>query len=140
MPALARWSQEGDCRAVLTARSAVSALNDLSPGGALMKGARQELMAEQYPDSVLKDLKLLYGSLSELLRHFWACFPPTTPQLQEKLVKMNDTLKKFQHVKVRPFENELLRTYTSGENISNFDWGNLRKSYLGVIWLNSNEL
>jgi len=116
--ALNRWSHEGDCKGVLTARSAVSALNDLSPGGALMKGARQELMAEQYPDSVIKDLKLLYGSLSELLRHFWACFPPTTPQLQEKLTKMHETLTKFQHVKVRPFENELLRTYTSGPKIT----------------------
>jgi len=118
LQALTKWSQEGDCREMLSARAAVSALNDLSPGGALMKGARQELMAEQYPDSVIKDLKLLYGSLSELLRHFWACFPPTTPQLQEKLAKMHDTLKKFQHVKVRPFENELLRTYTSGPKIT----------------------
>lgn len=116
---LTRWSLEGDCKGVLSARSAVSALNDLSPGGALMKGARQELMAEQYPESVLKDLKLLYGSLSELLRHFWACFPPTTPQLQEKVGKMHETLKKFQQVKVRPFENELLRQYTSGPRITN---------------------
>jgi len=116
---LARWRHEGDCREVLSARSAVSALNDLSPGGALMKGARQELMAEQYPDSVIKDLKLLYGSLSELLRHFWACFPPTTPQLQEKVGKMHDTLKKFQQVKVRSFENELVRQYTSGPRITN---------------------
>ena len=115
---LGRWAASGDCRDVLTARNAVSALNDLSPGGALMKGARQELMAEQYPESVLKDLKLLYGSLSELLRHFWACFPPTTPQLQEKVTKMYDTLKKFQQVKVRPFENELLRNYTSGPRIT----------------------
>ena len=68
--------------------------------------------------SIQQDLKLLYGSLSELLRHFWACFPPTTPQLQDKLAKMHDTLKKFQHVKVRPFENGLLRTYTSGPKIT----------------------
>lgn len=55
----------------------------------------------------------LYGSLSELLRHFWACFPPTTSELQEKADKMLETLKKFQGVKLKPFENELARNYSS---------------------------
>lgn len=111
-----------NCRNVLTARSAVSVLNDLSPGGALMKSSTQELLAEQqYPASVHQDLKQLYVSLAELLRHFWACFspmPPTTPQLQEKAKKMHETLRKFQMVKLRPFENELARQYSAGPNIT----------------------
>ena len=115
---LQSWSIQGDCKDILTARTAVSALNDLSPGGALMKAARQELLAGQYPESVQQDLKLLYGSLSELLRHFWACFPPTTPQLEEKAIKMHDTLQKYQHKKLRPFENELIRQYSSGPKIT----------------------
>ena len=86
---LKNWSSQGDCKDILSARTAVSALNDLSPGGALMKAARQELLAGQYPESVQQDLKILYGSVSELLRHFWACFPPTTTQLQEKAIKMH---------------------------------------------------
>ena len=116
---LQSWSVQGDCKEILSARTAVSALNDLSPGGALMKAARQELLAGQYPESVQQDLKILYGSLSELLRHFWACFPPTTTQLEEKAVKMHDTLQKYQHKKLRPFENELMRTYSSGPKITN---------------------
>ena len=112
------WSATGNCKDILSARTAVSALNDLSPGGALMKAARQELLAGQYPESVQQDLKTLYGSLSELLRHFWACFPPTTPQLQEKAVKMHDTLQKYQAKKLRPFENELVRQYSSGPKIT----------------------
>jgi hypothetical protein len=56
---------------LLTARNAVSVLNDLSPGGALMQSSRQELLAEHYPESIQRDLRQLYGSLSELLRHFW---------------------------------------------------------------------
>ena len=83
-----------------------------------MKAARQELLAGQYPDSVQQDLKILYGSLSELLRHFWACFPPTTPSLQEKAIKMHDTLQKYQAKKLRPFENELVRQYSSGPKIT----------------------
>lgn len=96
---------------VLTPRNAVSVLNDLSPGGALMQGSRQEALAEHYPESVHRDLRQLYGSLSELLRHFWSCFvpmPPTTPAMQEKASKTYDTLTKFQMVKLRPFENELV--------------------------------
>ena len=115
---LKNWSSQGDCKDILSARTAVSALNDLSPGGALMKAARQELLAGQYPESVQQDLKILYGSVSELLRHFWACFPPTTTQLQEKAIKMHDTLQKYQAKKLRPFENELVRQYSSGPKIT----------------------
>ena len=96
---------------LLTPRNAVSVLNDLSPGGALMQVSRQELLAEHYPESVQRDLKQLYGSLSELLRHFWSCFvptPPTTPAMQEKAAKTFDTLDKFHKLKLRPFENELV--------------------------------
>ncbi len=106
---------------VLTARNAVSVLNDLSPGGALMQGSRQESLAEHYPETVQRDLRQLYGSLSELLRHFWSCFvptPPTTALLQEKATKTFDTLNKFQLVKLRPFENELARNYSSGPKIT----------------------
>jgi hypothetical protein len=62
-------------------------------------------------DSLNRLQRQLYGSLSELLRHFWSCFvptPPTTPAMQEKAVKTFETLNKFQHVKLRPFENELV--------------------------------
>ena len=92
-----------NCKNVLTPRNAVSVLNDLSPGGALMKSSTQELLAEQYPITVHQDLKQLYVSLSELLRHFWACFspmPPTTPQLTSKANKMHETLRKFEMVKL----------------------------------------
>ena len=112
-----------NCKNVSSARNAVSVLNDLSPGGALMKSSTQELLAEQYPPSVHQDLRQLYGSLSELLRHFWACFTPRPPtsantQLTEKANKMHETLRKFEMVKLRPFENELARQYSSGPKIT----------------------
>ncbi len=110
-----------NCRNVLSARNAVSVLNDLSPGGALMKSSTQEMLAEQYPSVIHQDLKHLYVSVSELLRHFWACFtpmPPTSSQLIEKVKKTHETLKKFELVKLRPFEHELARQYSSGPNIT----------------------
>merc|ERR1711970_1667504 len=98
----------------MSSSAAVSVLGDLSPGGAMMVADRQEALAEQCPLSVQNDLRQLYISLSELIRHFWAAFPPTTPQLQEKAKKMYETLHKFQAMKVRPFETELDRRYNAG--------------------------
>ena len=92
----------------------VSVLGDLSPGGAMMVGSHQDLLAEQCPLSVQSDLRQLYISVTELIRHFWDAFPPTTPELAEKARKMFETLKKFQAMKVRPFETEVERRYTVG--------------------------
>ena len=47
-----------------------------------------------------KELKQLYGSLSEILRHFWATIPPSTPQLIEKANRMVDALNRFSQVKI----------------------------------------
>lgn len=58
-------------------------------------------------------LHQLYVSLGELSRHFWACFPPTTPELKTKVAEMHDTLQKFQSVRLKPFENEVARAYAS---------------------------
>jgi len=99
---------------VLSSSAAVSVLGDLSPGGAMMVGSKQDLLAEQCPLSVQSDLRQLYISVCELIRHFWDAFPPTTPELAEKARKMFETLKKFQAMKVRPFETEIERRYTPG--------------------------
>ena len=117
----ATMMRRDNCKKVLSARNAVSVLNDLSPGGKLMKSSTQESLAEQYPSSVHQDLKQLYSALSELLRHFWACFspkPPSSTQMVSKAEKMRETLHKFQMVKLRQFENELARQYSSGPNIT----------------------
>jgi len=100
--------------AVLSSAAAVSVLGDLSPGGAMMVGSRQDLLAEQCPLSVQSDLRHLYSSVCELIRHFWDAFPPTNPELAEKAKKMYETLQKFQAMKVRPFETEVERRYSAG--------------------------
>ena len=92
----------------------VSVLGDLSPGGALMVGSKQDLLAEQCPASVQADLRQLYISVCELIKHFWDAFPPTTPDLAETAKKMLDTLQNSQPMTVRPFETEVERRYTPG--------------------------
>ncbi|CAH8647813.1 unnamed protein product [Schistosoma bovis] len=54
------------------------------------------------PEQV-KDLSLLYSSAAELLRHFWACFPVTTPQLADKLDRVAASLVRFRTTKVTHF-------------------------------------
>merc|ERR1712098_164832 len=110
---LEKWTAQRS-QAVLSSSAAVSVLGDLSPGGAMMVGSRQDLLAEQCPLSVQSDLRQLYISVCELIHHFWDAFPPTTPELAEKARKMFETLKKFQAMKVRPFETEIERRYTPG--------------------------
>lgn len=31
------------------------------------------------------DLQAIHDSVAELLKHFWMCFPPTTPEMDEKV-------------------------------------------------------
>lgn len=43
-------------------------------------------------------------ALCELLSHFWKCFPATTPQQEQKVVKMHEALHRYHAVKLKPFE------------------------------------
>ncbi|CAL8087681.1 unnamed protein product [Calicophoron daubneyi] len=54
-----------------------------------------------------RELQLLYASGSELLRHFWACFPVTTHQLEEKLERIASSLTRFRATKVAHFAASL---------------------------------
>lgn len=83
-----------------------------------------------------KELKELYVSLSEILKHFWAAFPPSTPELVQKTNRMIDALHKFNQVyipiscnisvhdellflikqaKLTPYEQKLIQASTSSE-------------------------
>ncbi|OON15126.1 TFIIH p62 subunit protein [Opisthorchis viverrini] len=55
----------------------------------------------------LRELALLYASASELLRHFWACFPVTNQQLVEKLERIATSLTRFRTTKVVHFAASL---------------------------------
>ncbi|KAF2882657.1 hypothetical protein ILUMI_23521 [Ignelater luminosus] len=89
--------------------ASVGALGELSPGGALMRGFQEQSLAQLVPSDIEKDVRNLYLSLCELLNHFWKCFPPTTPALEQKAIKMHEALHKFQGAKLKPFEDKLIR-------------------------------
>ncbi|VDK82920.1 unnamed protein product [Onchocerca ochengi] len=50
------------------------------------------------------DLQAIHDSVAELLKHFWMCFPPTNPDMDEKLKRMNVTLRSFEESKIASAE------------------------------------
>ncbi|XP_077566550.1 general transcription factor IIH subunit 1 [Stigmatopora nigra] len=96
---------------VLTSTAASSAIATLSPGGLLMQTGSQQTINQMVPSDIQGELKHLYTAAGELLRHFWSCFPVNTPFLEDKLIKMNSNLERFQTTKLCPFQEKIQRQY-----------------------------
>ncbi|CAH1787181.1 unnamed protein product [Owenia fusiformis] len=94
---------------VLSSNAAVSAITDLSPGGILMQNTSKQKLQDLVSVELQQEVKNLYSALCELLRHFWSCFPTTTPLLEEKVVKMRGTLERFQHAKLQPLKDKVVQ-------------------------------
>lgn len=108
MRATENWTQRTPHKVLVSPTAAVNALGELSPGGALMRGFHEQSVGQLVPPDFEKDLRNLYLSLSELLKHFWNCFPPTTTEAEERAVRMHDALQRFKIAKLVPFENRAL--------------------------------
>lgn len=74
-----------------------------------MRGYQEHTLSQMVPPSIEKDVRNLYLALSELLRHFWRSFPPTTPELEAKVIRMHEALQRFAAVKLVPFEENIKR-------------------------------
>lgn len=68
-------------------------------------------ITELIPKDLEKELRNVYVCTCELLRHFWRSFPPTTPQLEEKAIRMHEALHRFHSAKLKPFEVSFTRFY-----------------------------
>lgn len=68
-----------------------SAVGHLVPGGQLMRsGGHSEGLGSTLSPELREQLFRHQAAIAELLRHFWACFPPQglttlTPQVEEKV-------------------------------------------------------
>ncbi|WKY08749.1 hypothetical protein Q1695_007904 [Nippostrongylus brasiliensis] len=52
----------------------------------------------------LGELRAIHDAVAELLKHFWICFPPITAELEEKLQRMAETLRKYESNQLREAE------------------------------------
>jgi len=93
----------------IVAKDATEALKNLSPGGYLMRSSNTNRLEDTVPEQLQNKLQSLYFASNELLRHFWMCFPAVEPSLENKLIKLNDTLRKFEASKLEECYSSLPR-------------------------------
>lgn len=86
---------------------------DLSPGGKYLQQANKQKYTDSIPKDYVRELKKVYKSLSELLRHFWSCFPIKTPQLEEKVARMAVAIEKYRDTKLANFRCMLPHQHTN---------------------------
>ncbi|GBP33999.1 General transcription factor IIH subunit 1 [Eumeta japonica] len=118
------WSSGQGCARPVraSAAAAVGALGELSPGGALMRHHHAASMAQLVPPDVNAELHRLYLSCGELLRELWRCFPQpgaagasandAGEDTAARAAKFYEALLRFRNVKLRPFEEKMLRDLT----------------------------
>jgi len=91
----------------LTSDMACHVLTEMSPGGSLMTTTSETSMQHLVSSSLQAEVKLQYNSLAELLRHFWSCFPVKTQFLEEKMVRLGQSLERYKDVKLQQFRSQL---------------------------------
>ncbi|KPJ03502.1 General transcription factor IIH subunit 1 [Papilio xuthus] len=114
------WSGGQQClRPVrVGAGAAVGALGELSPGGALMRHQHAASMAQLIPVEVKSELHRLYLSCGEVLRELWRSFPQPgggpgeAEEAGARAHAFYEALLRFRNVKLRPFEEKMLRDLT----------------------------
>ncbi|ESN97259.1 hypothetical protein HELRODRAFT_102185 [Helobdella robusta] len=92
---------------ILPSNAGLNVLSELAPTGVLMQDSLGQQIDGIVPNDSKHELKSMYMALSELLRHFWSCFPVTSRELDEKAARMDECLRKFQQTKLAPFSEKL---------------------------------
>lgn len=106
---------EPNLRKFLSPPHYLSALSELSPGGALMRANTTNELKDSVPPDVHKELINSYMACNELLRHFWSCFPIVSEKLEEKLAQMKHSLEKFSDAKLQPLQQKLAKEHFNTE-------------------------
>lgn len=104
-----------DLSSSLTFVNALAALNELRPGGSLMKVTTSIELSSSVTGDVQQKLKHTYLSGNELLRHFWSCFPVVNDHLEEKLLQNKIALEKFESTKLQELQLELQQDHFNAE-------------------------
>jgi transcription initiation factor TFIIH subunit 1 len=92
---------------VMTSEDACRALGDLSPGGVLLPVQHATGTCYIAGNSLEDLVKRQHHALTELLRHFWMCFPTTTKFLEEKATRMATCLASFRDSNMVEFRAQL---------------------------------
>jgi len=82
-------------------------VSQITPGGSLMKGETRSKTDDSSANDYEKEMRKNYLSISELLRHFWCCFPVKTPTLEDKVRRMAASLEKYRDMNLSNFKCSL---------------------------------
>ncbi|KAH9424574.1 General transcription factor IIH subunit 1 [Dermatophagoides pteronyssinus] len=98
---------------ILDSKKAIQVVNDLSPGGILMKDASvvSSNLKDEIPKDIVLELKHLQMALDELLYHFWQCVPFSNQVHEKKFIEMKETLDRFHINKLQPFHDRVSKEY-----------------------------
>eukprot|EP00794_Sanderia_malayensis_P018270 gene18270-20090_t len=88
---------------VLSSEQACAALAEVSPGSKLMNMSMNANYSNQLSTFQQQEMRQQNRALSEILRHFWSCFPIKTQQLEEKVIRMASCLEKYRDNKLNEF-------------------------------------
>lgn len=75
------------------------------------------VFAVTLPKEIEQEIQNMYSSLCEVLRHFWSCFPTTTPALEEKAKNSYQTLKRFEKTKIAQVKDRLIRDHLDSSKL-----------------------
>ena len=64
-------------------------------------------LVEIVPQTIQEEMQTIYVSLSELLRHFWSSFPPSSPQIEEKIHRVHEAIERFHKTQVNAFKEKV---------------------------------
>lgn len=98
LPTLNRW-QPNFTQAMTHSRS-LQSISELSPGGSFIPNIQP---IDSIPQNVSSDVESLFHTSTELLRHFWGCFPVTNSSIEDKLKRLTSSLQQFPVTHIRPF-------------------------------------
>ena len=104
LPSLDNWAP--NLLDPISPGAALQMLTDLSPGGSIVQSSLPLPSISSQP--MKAELVNLYRSCSELLRHFWSCFPVTNPLIENKLHRLYGSLKKFPITHIKPFVDKFV--------------------------------
>lgn len=110
-------------RLLLNYSDVQSAIADVSAGGILTAGGKSATAEKGTPSSVLmllspeqsKELSMLNSAAGELLRHFWVCLPTTSVAMAEKIVRIHESLLRFETNKLSPFIESVESTISNAD-------------------------
>lgn len=98
-----------DCDHIFDSDASYAALLDLSAVSNSSDSASEKL-----PKPLVDEVRNIYVASNELLRHFWSCFPTSTVEHEQKLVKMHETLHKFCNTRLKLCSDQLSSHWSIG--------------------------